>query len=70
MQERIELSFVEYMRRQIELILGPENKWYAGEALGHSPTDEEAVSHWITHGGAEDFSARHRVRGGCEPPQT
>ena len=37
--------------------LGPYNRWLAGERLGHSPTDEEALDHYFNHKGAE----HHRI---------
>jgi hypothetical protein len=60
MAERVVLSFREYLRLQINLALGPENRWYAGEKIGHSPTDEEAIKHFAEAGGSENF-AEHYV---------
>ncbi len=44
---------------QIEEALGPENRWYAGEKLGRSPTESEAILYYIENGGAESFSKRY-----------
>ncbi|MFW5853229.1 MAG: hypothetical protein ACOCU8_01140 [Patescibacteria group bacterium] len=43
---------------QIQEALSPENRWFAGQFLGHKPTDSEAVSYYISHGGAEGFARR------------
>lgn len=45
-------------RQQIKEALSDENKWFAGECLGHSPTDEEAILHYILHGGSERYRAK------------
>jgi len=40
-------------------MLGEDNRNYTRMVLGHEPTDEELVWHYINNGGAEDFSKRH-----------
>lgn len=49
-----------YNENQIKDALSPENKWYAGEQLGHSPNDDEAMDYWLSHGGPEHFAQKHR----------
>ena len=48
----------EYLKKQREEILGPENQWFAGQAVGHPPTPQESGLHYVKHGGAEDFASR------------
>jgi len=48
-----------YLEEQLSEMLGPFNLWVAGQTLGHSPSDSEAVKHYIENGGAEDFAHRH-----------
>jgi hypothetical protein len=60
MAEKIVLSFREYLQLQVRLALEPENRWYAGEKIGHSPTDEEAIRYFTEAGGSRDF-AEHYV---------
>jgi hypothetical protein len=50
----------EWLQRQKEEALSPNNLWYAGEWLGHSPSNEEAFRHYIRHGGAADFEKRQQ----------
>jgi len=40
--------------------LGDDNMWFAGEKIGHEPSDEEAVRHYIESGGAKDYAERHK----------
>ncbi|MBI2482073.1 MAG: hypothetical protein HYV76_00690 [Candidatus Vogelbacteria bacterium] len=48
-------QFLEVQKREA---LGPENRWFAGIALQHPPSDNEAVMHFIRNGGATDFANR------------
>ena len=57
-------DLTEENRRQIEEALGPDNRWFAGQHLGHPPTDEEAIWWYINNGGA----AGHRARMESNPP--
>jgi hypothetical protein len=59
MAEKIVLSYQEYLDRQAKYALDPDNKWYAGKKLGHSPNDEEAAMHFAKEGGAKDFAERY-----------
>jgi len=61
-QKTILSSFQEYMERQICEILGEFNMWLAGEKLGHPPTKEEAVMHYILYGGAKNFAERYSYK--------
>lgn len=51
-----------YLQAQREEILGPVNMYYAGLALGHKPTPEEATWHYIFHGGPIDFRQRWQAQ--------
>lgn len=53
------LSLKEYLKLEEKEILSPENRWFAGEKLGHSPTDEEAGRYYVENGGAKGFAERH-----------
>ena len=59
MTQKIVLSRQEYITLQIQEACGPENKWFAGEALGHPPTENEALIHYCEKGGATHFSELH-----------
>lgn len=54
------LSFFERMWAQIQEALGDFNRWCAGERLGHPPTDNEALDHYLHNGGPEDFARREQ----------
>ena len=56
-------AFQHEIVNQIAEALGADNRWFAGETLGREPTDEEAIRHWIAHGGASDW----RWRSGSTP---
>ncbi len=51
----------EYMKKQIEEALSEENKWYAGEKLGHAPTVAEAIIYYAEcpDGGAKHFAEEY-----------
>lgn len=56
------LSLEEYQRKQKEEALSDENKYFAGEKLGHSPNPDEAVLHYANNGGAEHFAETHILK--------
>lgn len=39
-----------------DALSSPENRYYAAEALGHDPTEEELLLWFIEHGGARHFA--------------
>jgi len=47
-----------YIKAEIEEMFGPDNMYFAGLALGHGPTKNEAVWHYINNGGPADFRRR------------
>ncbi len=47
-----------YLEEQVREIQGDDNRYFAGEALGHEPTRSEAALHYVAHGGAVDFAKR------------
>lgn len=47
-----------YIKAELEEMLGPVNRYFAGLALGRDPTNEEAVWHYIKSGGPQDFRRR------------
>jgi len=49
------MTFREYMELQVARALSPDNYWYAGEHLGHSPSELEAVEYYIRCGAARQF---------------
>ncbi len=46
------------MLAQLEEILSPANRWFAGEYYGRPATDNELVFYYVLHGGAESFAKR------------
>lgn len=60
MAEKIVLPRKDYLKRQVETALGPDNMWFTGEEVGHSPNEQEAVMHFAEYGGSKDF-AEHFV---------
>jgi len=52
-------SAEERIRAQNNYILGPENKWFAGERVGHPPTNQDCFDQWYHFGGREYFNATH-----------
>lgn len=44
-----------YILAQVAIALGDENRWYAGERVGHDPTPDECMEHFYLHGGADAF---------------
>jgi len=37
--------------------------YYAAQALGHTPSREEAAMHYVTHGGAKVFAEKYILEG-------
>lgn len=60
------LSLKEYLELERQEMLSPENKWFAGEKLGHSPTDQEAEQYYVENGGPEGFAKRHILKARME----
>ena len=60
--ERKPIPLREYLELEKEEMLSPENRWFAGEKLGHSPTDQEAEMYYIQNGGAEGFAKRYLLK--------
>jgi hypothetical protein len=54
------LTFMERKLAQVAEALSPDNEYYAGQSLHHSPTPTEAVDHYLHHGGPEDFARREQ----------
>ncbi len=55
----------DYMAAQIAEIFGPDNMWFAGQALRHPPSPDEAFWHYHAHGGPEHFAEKWRA---CHQP--
>ncbi|MFA6364978.1 MAG: hypothetical protein WCW78_01110 [Candidatus Paceibacterota bacterium] len=60
------LPLKKYLDLQKEEMLSNENKWFAGEKLGHSPTNKEAEMYYVEHGGAEGFAKKHILKARIE----
>jgi hypothetical protein len=58
MRARTSEEQAQYLKEQIKEMEGPDNTWFATQALGHTPTQSEAAEHYIKHGGAADFAKR------------
>jgi hypothetical protein len=63
------LSLQKYLELQKDEMLGSDNKYFAAEALGRSPTDEEAAKHYVEHGGSEHFAKKHHLKAGLTQPE-
>lgn len=57
------LSLHDYLDLEEEEILGDDNMYYAGLALGHSPSREEAAEYYVEHGGASEFEKKYILEG-------
>jgi hypothetical protein len=53
------LGLAEYLNLQKKEALGETNLYFAGRELGHKPTEDEAMSHYVFYGGADDFRKRN-----------
>jgi hypothetical protein len=51
-------KYAKYMRHQRRLVLSPKNRWFAGEAFGHSPTEACCWYYWRQCGAAQRFNDR------------
>jgi hypothetical protein len=56
MEEKIIFPRKEYLKRQIEIALGPYNMWLTGEEVHHPPNEQEALLHFAKFGGSEEFA--------------
>jgi len=52
------INLAEYNKAEIEEMLGPVNRYFAGLILGRDPTKDEAIWHYIRNGGPQDFRLR------------
>ena len=55
-------SLGEYNLRQVQEMLGKENRYFTGLAVGHPPSDDECVEHYVKDGGSAGFRTRHVIR--------
>ena len=55
---RVVLLPDQFNQQLIEWIFGDENRWYAGQAVGHLPSRHECVKHFYQHGGIDAFNAK------------
>ena len=58
-RKRIAINVDLFLTLQMREMLGDLNRYYASLVLGHSPSDSEAVMHYILNGGSVDFRRRH-----------
>lgn len=58
-EEKIVLSFKEYLSRQREEAFGEYNKYFFWKMFGYSPNDSEAFLYYVDSGGSENFAKRH-----------
>lgn len=52
------INLAEYNKAELEEMLGPVNRYFAGLMLGRDPTKDEAIWHYIRNGGPQDFRRR------------
>ena len=43
------------------MVQGPYNSWVTGVAVGHPPTEEEKLVHFVTNGGHTDYRRRFQA---------
>ena len=43
------------------VVQGPYNSWVTGVAVGHPPTEEEKLVHFVTNGGHTDYRRRFQA---------
>jgi len=51
----------ERIRAEVAEILGPDNKWFAGERVRHPPTRRDCFEQWRRGGGRKRFVATHTL---------
>jgi hypothetical protein len=51
----------ERIKAEIAEILGPDNKWFAGERVKREPTNKDCYDQWVEHGGREHFNTTHAL---------
>jgi hypothetical protein len=49
------LEFFNGLRNEIH---SPFNEWVTGVAVGHPPTNDEKIVHFLVHGGRENYRKR------------
>ncbi|MEX0919037.1 MAG: hypothetical protein WDZ85_03715 [Candidatus Paceibacterota bacterium] len=54
-----ERDLAAWNQEQIAEMLGDDNRYFAGQRFGHSPTKQEAVRHYVECGGPTDFARRN-----------
>jgi hypothetical protein len=52
---------LQYVRGFHAEVNSPYNEWVTGEKVGHSPTWDEKLIHFITSGGVRDFRKRFKL---------
>lgn len=61
-QNKIIVSFKEYLELQIQEILGPDNMYFTGLNIGHPPSNKEAAQNYVDCGGATIFAKKHAIK--------
>ena len=52
-----------YVSAQMEEALkSPDNRYYTYITLQRKESDKEALNHWMTHSGPENFAKEHRSK--------
>lgn len=59
------LTLEEYNRRAMSEIGSDDNRWYAGQALQHSPSNLECAEHFINSGGLQHLHEQYQIK----PPE-
>ena len=60
------MSLNDYLRRQIEAAMSPDNRWHCSRHYGREITDEETLlRYFIKNGGAEHFGNQRRAQPSC-----
>jgi len=64
------INLAEYNKAEIKEMLGPDNVWFTGLEVGHDPSKEEAIWHYIRNGGPANFRKKweefHKKQGSVQ----
>jgi|WetSurMetagenome_2_1015567.scaffolds.fasta_scaffold1482291_2 hypothetical protein len=55
---KTKLPYPEYIRKEIEQICSPLNRWGTGLVVKHDPSDNELAEHFIECGAADRFQGQ------------
>lgn len=60
-QKNLPPHLIEYLLKEKKKAMQPDNVWFAGQVMGHSPSEHECIIHWLCHRRREQFRAPHNL---------